>query len=655
MIPVHLPQFEENYDKYKMRQLVEELVRAFARVPSEVSSTTIGTVPTIHNSLTGREDPDCHPISAITGLQIALDSKQDTGDLGLTDHGALLGLTDDDHVQYIRHDGTRAFTGTQDTLLLRPTVHLGSDLGENTRRYDDFFGRNVNLKGLVSTGTITTTATGGAIAVGHSSPYSGTTSTGSVTARNASLAMGFSSTGFPYSSSNVNVTADDGGIAIGTTIGYYGGTGNLIVTSDNSGIALGFSAAQAVLSHGTVDSSDASIAIGKIYNTGPSSSTAEIAATGGNIAIGYLRRTGGSRGVVSVTAAGEGSFACGNAYHLVAGGVGAGPVCRIYTNSKGTFAQGSVVAYSGGNASVLEVISTVLGGFAQGYIRTTNAGATINRIRVSGSGSGGFAQGAILNAGALAAYIEVSDIGGFAQGYCTGTGGDIRVSNRGGFAQGMAVAGDILVSGRGGMAHGYTAGGSITASSYGTVAFGATSGTGYILASGRGAAAVGSASSGSNIIASATNSVQFGPGSNSLADSVKIGTAGIRFKGTSGAPGAPANGDQWRAGNYVYIRSNSLNVKLAANYSWTTAGYTVLRNITTLTAPLTTITAPAYTPDFTIGAVTDSSAVATFGFANANEGNTLINVVRNLQVRQLELARVINTFISDARTANLIR
>jgi hypothetical protein len=37
-----------------------------------------------HNSLTGRSDADAHPISAITGLQAALDGKQKTITVGTT-------------------------------------------------------------------------------------------------------------------------------------------------------------------------------------------------------------------------------------------------------------------------------------------------------------------------------------------------------------------------------------------------------------------------------------------------------------------------------------------------------------------------------------------------------------------------------------------
>jgi hypothetical protein len=75
---------------------------------------------TVHNSLTGRDVADAHPISAVTGLQAALDGKEASlgnpvvdGYLlsstaagarswvappaGVTDHGLLTGLSDPDH------------------------------------------------------------------------------------------------------------------------------------------------------------------------------------------------------------------------------------------------------------------------------------------------------------------------------------------------------------------------------------------------------------------------------------------------------------------------------------------------------------------------------------------------------------------------------
>ena len=64
-----LPQFEPDYDSYKMRVLVDELNRWIATVESGESGAGSG----VHNDLSGRGASDAHPISAITGLQPALD------------------------------------------------------------------------------------------------------------------------------------------------------------------------------------------------------------------------------------------------------------------------------------------------------------------------------------------------------------------------------------------------------------------------------------------------------------------------------------------------------------------------------------------------------------------------------------------------------
>jgi hypothetical protein len=63
-------------------------------------------------------------------------------------------------------------------------------------------------------------------------------------------------------------------------------------------------------------------------------------------------------------------------------------------------------------------------------------------------------------------------------------------------------------------------------------------------------------------------------------------------------------------------------------------GTTPIAKATALTTAIATITPPAYTLDSAIQGVTSTSP---FGFVNANEGNTLINVVANLQTRVNEL------------------
>ncbi len=68
------------------------------------------------------------------------------------------------------------------------------------------------------------------------------------------------------------------------------------------------------------------------------------------------------------------------------------------------------------------------------------------------------------------------------------------------------------------------------------------------------------------------------------------------------------------------------------------AGTPIVRG-SALTAQLTTITFNAPTPDFAIQGITSSSP---FGFVSADEGDTVMSVIANLQVRLAEVeARIV--------------
>ena len=64
--PFTTVQFEDFYDVYKMRALVDDLERQFATLQVDVTSGGGGV--TVHNDLPGRSASDTHPISSITGL-----------------------------------------------------------------------------------------------------------------------------------------------------------------------------------------------------------------------------------------------------------------------------------------------------------------------------------------------------------------------------------------------------------------------------------------------------------------------------------------------------------------------------------------------------------------------------------------------------------
>jgi hypothetical protein len=72
---------------------------------------------------------------------------------GITDHGALGGLADDDHLQYSLVDGTRAFTGN----VTVPALICGGDITSNTGTVnfdDDHIVTTGNITGQTFTGNI---------------------------------------------------------------------------------------------------------------------------------------------------------------------------------------------------------------------------------------------------------------------------------------------------------------------------------------------------------------------------------------------------------------------------------------------------------------------------------------------------------------------
>ena len=69
-----LPQFEGKYDEYKMRAFVDDFQRWFRSIESDIQGTS-ATFDGVHNDINGRDAADAHQISAITGLQSALNGK----------------------------------------------------------------------------------------------------------------------------------------------------------------------------------------------------------------------------------------------------------------------------------------------------------------------------------------------------------------------------------------------------------------------------------------------------------------------------------------------------------------------------------------------------------------------------------------------------
>jgi hypothetical protein len=403
--------------------------------------------------------------------------------------------------------------------------------------------------------------------------------------------------------------------------GYVSANGyNATILASGTGAhAFGYSQSYSVAGYGptTLQATErGSIAMGAVQYDGEISSTnwgsmARGAAAGGAfvqdspgriLASGYGSFASGAAAGSTIEADGGGAHAMGRARRTLAGG---GPIGQIRALGSGCFAGGNALS---GLIEAGTVLGFNEGAFAFGHVNQHVLGGTQPAIRASQLGC--VAMGFCLGPNAL---IQAYNIGSFAFGAaeCSVVGGSARIesaadnvgnlvggqalasgafnavvltSNEGSFAWGQAVAatadaslsatGDgawaggeaqdatILASGGGSMAHGTVSGGrSITASAAGSFAHGRASsaiGGTNILASGLGSMAIGDADTGS-IEATAANSVQFGPGTNALADSVKIGGGGIQFFGIAAAPGAPGNGMFWVAGGNVYVRTGGIS------------------------------------------------------------------------------------------------
>ena len=211
----------------------------------------------------------------------------------------------------------------------------------------------------------------------------------------------------------------------------------------------------------------------------------------------------GARGDTRLRSVGNGAFCHGYVTCNILGGASS-----VESNGGGSVALGR--ARQTTDLGTARIISTGPGAFSAGYINSSNAGD--NEIEALGRGS--FAQGSVRTqaGGASIGRILATGVGSFAQGYTNilplGAPTSIQAIGLGSFAQGFARSGFL------------------------------------------------------DIIAAASNSQQFGPGTNSAADTMQIGSAGLRFKGTTGAPGTPQNGDHWVASGYVYIQSNGVAVKI---------------------------------------------------------------------------------------------
>lgn len=420
------------------------------------------------------------------------------------------------------------FVGGGDLL---PTADITNDIGSETLRWKDILAQRVvavggdlagnfvesNVPAAGSTtsvfGTIDHTA--GTAEIRTDSSYgSPGLIVGNVVSQNAT-------------SSSIMEASVSGAITFGTVRHYSSNPGASATINNNSRGSITGGVAQTYYTFGgtaIINNRQALSCIGYVIAHRGNTATLETGPScWGTQASGAVFAYGHD---ATIRAYGAGQMVSGYLWAVYGGGgLGGDLTMEAKANCKGAVVFGGGTSYNAGTG-------------ATGFIGNETPGT-----------DGSFTQGWFyVGPGTGSCIIQTDGRGSFAQGYArsynSALSGTIEATAHGSFAQGSAQEGTISSSALGSFAHGHaTAGNSITADADGAFA------TGNALTA--------------DITASAINAQQFGQGVNALADSLQVGAAGIRFKGTSGAPGTPQNGDFWIAGSDVVIRSGGVSVVIA--------------------------------------------------------------------------------------------
>ena len=494
------------------------------------------------------------------------------------------------------------------TTSLQPLI---IQTGDGTASAPAGFASGVIAHGIANGGTADVQVLAGKTGFAMGKVYSNGTANGFIAAQaDGSFARGYAK---GLGTSNANITAaGDGSLAAGRAAGgqivanghgsYSGGYtysigGGYARIETLSSLSYGALAQGFALSYGaggariTVNRPGAR-AFGKAYSNGTNTGVGCIQATrGGALASGYSDARGVSgKAYVQATgygasamgfgksqggssyiySSGAGSFASGFAESSLAFGK-----AFVMASSDGAFAQGQCTHTGGSGQSVIQASS--VGAHASGSVYG-NVASGIN-CKIAASGGGSFARG-VANQGD----IHSDSFGSFANGFSYGVGSVIGAEGDGATALGYAWnGGSIYATQSGAFAFGWAYGTGSTIQSYslGSLAFGAVEDAGIIRASGTGSFAGGYANAGfdimatfagsfafgrantGNILASALNAVQFGEGTNAIADSLQIGLAGMRIRGTTGFA-TPQNGDIGvDGGGNIQMHSNGVTTKVA--------------------------------------------------------------------------------------------
>ena len=344
------------------------------------------------------------------------------------------------------------------------------------------------------------------------------------------------------------------------------GTGVVTTAAAATGLAVGFASASST-GASTVSLNNTTAGMVSGASRATAAGDALLTATGrGATALGSSFSDSGND--ATITAIGEGTLAGGYAH--VGTPYGGTATANVEAAAPGSFVWGCV--HEGGQTSGTGQVRSVagaVGSFVSGLARSTIYGST--EVCTNTYAHGGFAQGyARGHTSGVLSRIESDGYGAFAQGHTHTVGGAATISSAGigSFAQGHAEAGPIRSRGRGSFAQGHVVLG------------------GYIYSDGRGSFAQGYSNGAPGVRATATNASQFGEGLNSVADSTRLGQAGLHFKHTSGAFGTAANGQVWMSGNFFNVRSDGADFTFNQSAVWTVTNPVVDRAFDTTTVTL---------------------------------------------------------------------
>jgi hypothetical protein len=349
------------------------------------------------------------------------------------------------------------------------------------------------------------------------------------------------------------------------------------------------------------------------------SSTVTLSADGTSIQGLFL-----GRAATNITASGLGAAIIGTVDCTTASST-PGTVTMQATNT-GSIAFGAIVPAAGGTGAAT-MTSSGAGSIVLGSVNLNSA----NAGTMTASGVGSLAGGQV-----FAGTLQCTGVGSFTYGYVDGATSNLQAASSGAFVHGRVSSGDgntIIASS---VALGAFAGGAatsatattMTASGVGSFAHGRAQSGNAMTASGSGSFVHGD-SAGGTIVASATNTAQFGPGTNNVATSLQVGNSssgtGMWLMG-GGAPGSPVDGQIWKASSIVNVRSNGqtivLNRQGAYTQTYATADKTVAARATG--AALTDNTGG--TANTTVATIAALTAVSLTGNAGGT-GNTAMVAV----------------------------